>query len=136
MLTPHSRALLAAGERIVKSSVSVPRKYCSSMITTTLSAIPVYVGLVSYVSTRVGSASFAPFYEVISVPGLLLFSAAVFIVGYIPIRERLILSDIGNIQAAIDNVTNRRWWCAVIGTGVLFGAIILGVWTLLTPMFG
>lgn len=133
-LSPDSEAILAAGEEIVKSSVVVPRTYCSSMITTSLSAIGIYTALVSFVSARVSSSSLPPISELFAVPVMLLVATAVFVLGYIPIRERFSLAKLKTVQEAIDNVTSRRWWCSVIGTAILFAAIVFGVWLLFSAV--
>jgi hypothetical protein len=49
-VTPHNRALYEAGKTILTESLKTGREFCQFMTTTSLAAVPVYLGLLTFAS--------------------------------------------------------------------------------------
>lgn len=132
-LSAQSTTMLEVGKTMVTSSLTVPSNYCSSMISIALGAIPTYIALLTYFSTKVPASTVPPLWALLLPPSFLLLAAAAFIIGYVPIRQKIDLADIGDIETKYDRVVLRRWRCSVLGTAVLFLAIILAIAILIEP---
>ena len=48
VISPHSKALFETGKAILLDSVSTGREFCKSMIGTSTGAIPIYLGILTF----------------------------------------------------------------------------------------
>jgi H+/Cl- antiporter ClcA len=122
-LSPHGKAVHEAGVALFKESVETGREFCSSMIGTSLTAVPVYVALVQLfvpegklLSEVVGKQWLVPV-------GLFLIAAGVFATGYLPGRAAISLNLPDEVERVLARAINRRFWMGVIG----FVALSLGI---------
>jgi hypothetical protein len=107
-VSPHSKALYEAGKSLLIDSVTTAREFCKSMITISASAIPIYLGILSYLlpkeyelGVRAGITISGP------AVGLLL-ASAIFVIGYLPITSKFSLDVIEEIEQERDKVIKHR----------------------------
>jgi hypothetical protein len=116
-VSPHSKALYEAGKSLLIDSVTTAREFCKSMITISTGAIPIYLGILSYLFPK----DYALGVEAgitIAVPAIgFLIAAVIFVGGYLPITSRFSLDIIDEIERERDKVINHRKrfiWSGVI----------------------
>lgn len=122
-LTPHEKALMEAGEDLLKSSVSTSRDFCKSMISIAISAVPIelalmklFIGKEQIITTHFGQFWFGPIV-------ITLLSACIFTVGYHPGRGIISLENLDDIESFLTSVSNRRFYAGLVG----FILLLLGV---------
>ncbi|MCP4602151.1 MAG: hypothetical protein GY847_16815 [Proteobacteria bacterium] len=126
-LSPHTKALLKAGERLLTESVETGREFCKSMIGISLTAIPIYVGLVkAFVPKDKIIMDLVGLIWVFPV-GLFILAAVILLTGYMPGRNRVSIELPGEIEETLNRAINRRFWVGVIGFIMLCAAIVAGV---------
>lgn len=108
-LSPHSEALLETGKAILKDSVTTGREFCKSMIGTSTGAIPVYLGILTFLlpkDFKLGIGAGAT----IAIPAMgFLLAATLFTLGYLPISGKFSLDIIEEIEAALEqNLAYRK----------------------------
>ena len=129
-ISPHSKALLLAGEEVLKGSISTTRDFCRSMISISLSSIPVYIGTLK-VFTNESESLHDTFGKLWVVPVIIsLFAVCAFTAGYLP-EKRLISLDLPeDIEFFIQKVSTRRFYWGIIGFALLIVSIALSVFIL------
>ncbi len=107
-ITPHSKALYEAGKSLLIDSVTTAREFCKSMITISTGAIPIYLGILSYLLPKdyiLGKNAGAT----IAAPAIgFLFAAVIFIGGYLPISGSFSLDVIEEIEKERNKVIEHR----------------------------
>ena len=131
-LTPHTRAVVEAGERLLVESVETGREFCKSMISISLAAIPAYIGLLKLfipkdrlISDIAGSVWLIP-------AGLFILSSTAFVFGYLPGRGVVSIDLPDEIEAAMKKSINRRFWLGVSGFALMCIGIGAGVGVIAT----
>jgi hypothetical protein len=116
-VSPHSKALYEAGKSLLIDSVTTAREFCKSMITISTGAIPIYLGMLSYLlpkDYKLGANAGIT----IAVPAIgFLIAALIFVGGYLPITSKFSLDIIEEIEHERDKVINHRRkfvWSGVI----------------------
>lgn len=116
-ITPHSKALYEAGKSLLIDSITTAREFCKSMITISTGAIPIYLGILSYLLPKnyvLGKNAAAT----IAAPAIgFLFAALIFIAGYLPVSGTFSLDVIEEIEQERNKVVRRRErfvWSGVI----------------------
>lgn len=108
ILTPHERALYEAGKSLLLDSATTVREFCKSMIATCTGAIPVYLGILTFLLPKefvLGSAGG----WTVALPALGYLTATIlFTLGYLPATHRFSLDVIDEIQQAIEQNLARR----------------------------
>lgn len=126
-LSPHSKALIAAGEEVMKSSISTTRDFCKSMIGISLSSIPVYIALLK-IFTNSEETIPALYNSWWIAPIIFSLSATcAFTVGYLPNKKLISLDDIDELEAFLKKASNRRYYSGVFGFCLLMISILLAV---------
>lgn len=129
-LSPHSKAILEAGQQLVLGSVEVGREFCKSMVGTSLAAIPAYAGLMKlFVRTNASPTQIAGYGWVMPVVFFLL-CAAVSVGGHLPGRGSMSLDLPAEINAMLAKAISRRFWCGLAAFGLLSAGIIDAVYVL------
>ena len=127
-LSPHSSALIATGEEVMKSSISTTRDFCKSMIGISLSSIPVYIALLK-AFTKSEETIPSLFNSWWLAPILFaLFSTCAFTVGYLPSKQIISLDDLDELETFLKNASNRRYYSGIFGFFLLMISILLAVW--------
>jgi hypothetical protein len=137
-LTPHNEALYEAGKKLLVDSVEVGREFCKLMITTALSAVPIYLSLLQLALPKDYRASVATG-AVLMLPAVLfVVCAVVSVFGYLPQLGSFSLDLPGEIELRRERTIRRRrsfahWSLGILVAGTLIGtAAILWGYTLVT----
>ena len=116
-VTPHSKALYEAGKSLLIDSVTTAREFCKSMITISTGAIPIYLGILSYLFPKdyvLGVEAGVT----LAVPAIgFLIAAVIFVGGYLPITSKFSLDLIEEIERERDKIISHRRrfvWSGVI----------------------
>ena len=125
-LTPHEKALIAAGEELMKSSVATSRDFCKSMIGISISAIPVQITLMKLfieesktIADVFGAYWLGPII-------LTLVATCLFTAGYLPSKKLISLEDLDELELFLSSASNRRFYYGVSA----FFILLLGIsWT-------
>lgn len=127
-LTPHDEALLEAGKELLVESLSVGREFCKFMITTALSAVPVYVALLKLVfSDKYTLATTGQIWLMVPVAAFFL-AAALFTVAYFPAKCTLELDIPESIDQARTSIIARRNRCSVLAFVILLVGMLIAAW--------
>jgi len=122
-LSPHGKAMLGAGERLLLESVQTGRDFCKSMVGVAFAAIPSYVGLLKLFLPDGLSPVKAAGYSWLLPVVLFLLSAAVFIGGHLPGRAAFSLDLPAEVERVLRQATSRRFWCGILGFVLLSSGI-------------
>lgn len=125
--TPHNRALYEAGKQMLTESISTGREFCKFMITTSASALPIYIALLKLVEPHSAAAAQTASLLVISPCALLILSTVLFAYGYFPTRHLASLDLPAEIETARRNLIGRRKRWAAAGFSVFVVAQVLAV---------
>lgn len=129
-ITPHNKALYEAGKKMLVDSIEVGREFCRFMITTSLSAIPVYIALVGLVVPKSQADGLAHPVSLLVSPFLFLVAVLLFTVGYFPGRADFSLDLPANIEALRRTAVARRRCYAILGFVAFLLGVVVGCWTL------
>jgi hypothetical protein len=131
-VSPHSEALFEAGKAILRDSISSGREFCKSMIGTSMGAIPIYLGILTFllpknIKIEIGQGI------VIIVPAIgFLIAATLFTLGYLPISHKFSLDLIEEIEAAFEKNIAYRKRCILSGMTIF---IISTLFSMLAIIF-
>lgn len=114
-ISPHNEALYEAGKEVLKYSISTSRDFCKHMITVSMGAIPIYLGLLKVVSGDLTNLTLPSALLISLPPGIFLFSAIIFIFGYLPKYDEISLDIVEDIKRSIDTAIVRRRKLITIG---------------------
>jgi hypothetical protein len=118
-VTPHNEALYEAGKKLLLDSVETGRDYCKFMITTSMSAIPVYLALLGLMLPAEYQPTWTSGPVLIVAPVVFLAAAGVAIAGYLPRVATFSLDLPQEIEDARQATIDRRRRFALAAT-VLF----------------
>lgn len=129
-ITPHNEALYEAGKKLLIEAISTGREFCKFMISISTGAIPVYMGLISFIIPTDYVAPASQINYSILPPMLFFISSVFFTIGYFPKSTNFSLDVIEEIKNARDKIIKKRMHFIWIGMvtfsfGVLL-AIIIG----------
>lgn len=130
-ISPHSKALYEAGKNILVNSLEAGREFCKSMIGTSTGAIPVYLGILTFMLPEkyVLGASAG---WLIALPAFgFLISVALFVFGYFPTMGNISLDDIDEIDHERTRIIQRRMTFIISGS-IVFAISTLGaIWAII-----
>jgi hypothetical protein len=131
VISPHSKALYEAGKAILLDSITTGREFCKSMIGTSTGAIPLYLGLLTFLLPEkfvLGSAGGVT----IATPAIgFLLAAILFTLGYLPISGRFSLDLIEEIEQALEKNLAYRKRFIWSGLTVFVLSTLLAIWAIL-----
>jgi hypothetical protein len=129
-LSPHNRALYEAGKTLLVDSIATAREFCKSMIGISAGAVPIYLGILSYLlpkhytlGTNGGIALSAPAIGFLT-------SAAIFVVGYLPVPGTFSLDIVDDIERARSQIINYRNKFAWAGLGLFVVSGLGAIYTI------
>jgi hypothetical protein len=126
-LSPHNKALYEAGKSLLVESVGVGREFCKFMTTTSLSAIPVYLGLLKLILPTDNALKGSQL--VLLVPPIaFLIASVLFIIGYFPQRGSLSLDLPSEIEKERSAIIARRQTFAISGFCLFAAAVLYASW--------
>lgn len=122
-LTVDTNALLKCGEQLLLESLEVGRQFCRAMVGFSLTAIPVYVGLLKLFFPSAGMQMTGPRYAWVIPVALFLAAASVAVWGYLPKFGNVSLELVDELRST-RNAAVRHRHQAGVGSFILF---VLGV---------
>lgn len=130
-ISPHSKALYEAGKSVLIDSLETGREFCKSMIGTSTSAIPIYLGILSVLLPDdyvLGWAAGA----LITLPAIgFLGSSVIFVFGYLPLSGELSLDDVDGIEKERTRIIRYRVKFIWIGMSMFVLSMLGGLWSIL-----
>ena len=126
-ITPHNAALYDAGKKLLVDSVDVSREFCKLMITTSLSAVPIYLALLQLAIGKEYHPTFVIGALFVFPAALFLVSAIVSVFGYLPGDARFSLDLPEEIESTRSAVIRRRLRAARVSLLVFSAAALSGV---------
>lgn len=124
-VSPHNQALYDVGKELIRQSLTVGRDYCKLMITTSLSAIPIFLSIIAFsipdntaldISTKI--------YLIIPVT-LFLAASLIFTWGYFPVMESFSLEIIDEIEFVRSKTIRKRHILIRVGVAMFLIAILI-----------
>lgn len=124
-VSPHNQALYDVGRELIRQSLTVGRDYCRFMITTSLSAIPIYLAIIAFsipdntaldISTKI--------YLIIPVT-LFLAASLIFTRGYFPVMKSFSLDIIDEIEFVRSQTIRKRYILIRVGMTLFLIAILI-----------
>lgn len=125
--TIQTEGMIEVGKEMMKKSIEVGRDYCKFMITTSFSAIPIYLGLLKLVIPEDANITNNVLIFLFVGPTLFIVSALIFIGGYLPKVESLSLDDPRSIADAHSGIIKTRVNIIIAGTIVFIIACIVSI---------
>jgi hypothetical protein len=133
-LSPHSKALFEVGKAILLDSLTTGREFCSSMIGVSTGAIPLYLGILTFLLPENFVLGFAAGL-IIATPAIgFLLAATLFTFGYLPLSGKISLELPEEIEQALEKNINHRKrfiWSGmtvfVLSTLLAIGAIVINL---------
>lgn len=130
-ISPHSQAIYEIGKSMLIDSLETGREFCKFMTTFSISAIPIYLGLLTFIIPEhyiLGSA--AGF--TISLPAIaFLIASIVFALGYLPIKSKISLELIEEIEKERNRIVQRRSIYITIGFVVFILACLMAIYVVI-----
>jgi len=131
-LSPHTKAVLAAGEATLVSSIETTREFCKSMITISFSSVPVYLALLKVFSTE-NATLLTIFGRWWVVPvALSLLSTCAAMIGYLPGKKLISLELPDELELFLKKAANRRFYSGIFSFIFLVSSILVASWLLVT----
>ncbi len=123
-VSPHNQALYEAGKAMLTDSIKTGRDFCQFMITTSISAIPVYLAIIAFLLPKDYSLGILIGIVVTGPAVLFLIAALIFVYGYFPTGDYFSLDIIEEIEMARNRNIKRRQNIAIVGL-ITFAAATL-----------
>lgn len=129
-LSPHIKALYEAGKAMLIDSLVTGREFCKSMIGITTGAIPLYLGILTFIMPKeyiLGRAAGG----LIALPSIgFLITTLVFVAGYLPLNNKISLDNLDEIENERNRIMTHRKRFIYIGM-FLFSISTLGaIWAI------
>jgi uncharacterized membrane protein YbhN (UPF0104 family) len=107
-VSPHNKAVYEAGKALLIESINTGREFCKFMISTSISAIPIYIGILTFILPEGYNPSTQE--KIIGViPAIVFLIAAIlFVVGYLPVISRFSLDIIEEIEKERSKAIRHR----------------------------
>lgn len=132
-LSPHNKAMLEAGKKMIVDSIDVGREFCKFMITTSISAVPVYFAVLAFAgipNVLNSNASIKNSLLLLAPSLIFIISALLYMRGYLPDLGVFSLDSPDEIGNERKKIINRRskyinWATSLFIFGVAISAIVL-----------
>jgi len=135
-LSPHNKALYEAGKGLLIESVGVGREFCKFMTTTTLSAIPIYLGLLKLVLPKDYVLQSRDEISLLVPAVAFLVSSILFVLGYFPQKGKLSLDLPSEIERERSTVILRRQRFATVAFALFALGVLYATWLLVDSLPG
>ena len=126
-VSPHSKAIYEAGKTILIDSIRTGREFCQSMIKISIGAIPIYLGVLSFIlpdhySLGIGAGL------VMALPAIaFLIASALFTFGYLPVTIHFSLDIVEEIERERSKIIRRRSRLIKIGFTIFVLATLIAI---------
>lgn len=123
-VSPQNQALYDTGKELIGQSLTVGRDYCRFMISTSLSAIPIFLSIIAFgIPDQTTLDTSTKIYLIIPVI-LFLAASLIFTWGYFPVMESFSLDIIEEIESIRLKTIRKRYVLIRFGV-VLFLVAVL-----------
>ncbi|ELB2095411.1 TPA: hypothetical protein ACF35N_004602 [Vibrio parahaemolyticus] len=131
-ITPHTKAVMQAGEVSLVNSIETSREFCKSMITISFSSIPIYLALLK-VYTKDGANIPEIFGWSWSLPVILaLLSATCALIGYLPGKKLISLDLPDEVERFLSDAATSRFYAGVLSFLCLGVSILYASWVIVS----
>jgi hypothetical protein len=126
-VSPHSKALYEAGKSLLIDSVTTAREFCKSMITISTGAIPIYLGILSYLFPKDYKLGVEAGIT-LALPAIgFLVAALIFVGGYLPVTGIFSLDLVDEIEKERDKIIKHRRRFVWSGVSVFMASAIYAI---------
>lgn len=130
-ISPHSKALYETGKAILLDSISTGREFCKSMIGTSTSAIPIYLGILTFLLPKEFQLGIGPGFT-IALPAIgFLIASILFTLGYLPVSGKFSLDIIEEIEGTLNKIIANRKHFIWSGLTVFVFSTLLAIWAII-----
>lgn len=126
-ISPHSKALYKVGESILSDSLESGRDFCRSMIGTSTGAIPVYLGILTFLLPEKFILGFGAGLTVAAPSIGFLIASALFTIGYLPVSGEISLDIVEEIERTLEKIINYRKRFIWSGMAVFIVSTLLAI---------
>ena len=133
-VSPQNQALYDTGKELIGQSLTVGRDYCRFMISTSLSAIPIFLSLIAFtIPDQTTLDTTTRIYLIIPVI-LFLAASLIFTWGYFPVTESFSLDIIEEIEAIRYKTIRKRYLLIRFGVILFLVAVLTACILIVTTM--
>jgi hypothetical protein len=130
-ITPHNKAIYEAGKSILIDSIATTRGFCKSMINISTGAIPIYLGILSYLLPNDYSLGITAGIT-LAMPAIgYLITATIFIFGYLPIEGKFTLNIVDQIELERNRIIEYRRKLIIAGVIAFVTSTLLAIGTII-----
>lgn len=130
-ISPHSKALYETGKAILLDSVSTGREFCKSMIGTSTSAIPIYLGILTFLLPKDFQLGIEPGLTIAAPSIGFLIASTLFTLGYLPISGKFSLDIVEEIEETLEKIITWRKRFIWSGLTVFILSTLLAIWSII-----
>jgi hypothetical protein len=129
-ISPHSKALYEAGTSILIDSLETGREFCKSMIGMSTGAIPIYLGILTFMLPEKYNLGFAAG-GLIALPAIsFLIASLLFVIGYLPVSGEISLDDVDEIDRERTRIIRHRVRFIWSGFGLFMISTLGAIWVI------
>lgn len=130
-ISPHSKALYETGKAILLDTVSTGREFCKSMIGVSTGAIPIYLGILTFLLPKEFGLGISAGWT-IALPAIgFLVTSLLFTFGYLPVSGKFSLDIVEEIEGALEKIINSRKRFIWSGLVVFVFSTLFAIWAIL-----
>lgn len=134
VVSPHNLALYEIGKELMVQSLTVGRDYCQFMITTSLSAIPIFISIVAFIIPDGATLDIWAKTGLIIPILLFLASSLVFTGGYLPVAESFSMDILDEIESVRARTIGRRHLLIRVGVALFIASVLIGCFMIIVTM--
>ncbi len=127
-ITPHSKAMYEAGKTLLVDSISTGREFCHSMIGYSTGAIPIYLGILTFILPKDYLLGIKAGVTVAFPAIVFLLSSITFTIGYLPIKTNFSLDVVEEIEKERNKIIMRRNKLIKIGFSIFSLGTLAAIW--------
>lgn len=126
-LSPHSKALYEVGKSLLSDSLESGRDFCKTMIGTSTGAIPLYLGILTFLLPDKFILGFGAGLTVAAPSIGFLIASALFTIGYLPASGNISLDIVEDIERALEKIISYRKRYIYSGMAVFIASTFLAI---------
>lgn len=133
-VSPHSKAIYELGKSMLSDSVDIGREFCKFMITLSTGAIPIYLGILTFLLPEGYQLGFVK--GLIAILPLIAFliCTIVFTVGFFPITSSFSLDIVDEIDKAREKIIERRARLIKLGFSIFVIAVLSSIFVIVVNL--
>ena len=127
IVSPHNKAIYELGKSMLLDSINTGREFCKFMISISIGAIPVYLGILTFLLPKDYNLGLEMSLIILLPPIFFLLSVIVFTISYFPIISNFSLDIIEEIEKVREVTIKRRIKRIKIGFSIFLIASLLSI---------